>query len=100
MERNMYGVFISTQMSSPLTDPVDEKFTLDVVKLTLTAVSTVLVGARTEVNEVMGGCARQTQVAYDKAKSLLGLVDETNRIITPLLKRVEADINEPIKLPR
>jgi hypothetical protein len=68
MERNLYGVTIATQTSSSLTDPVDEKWSLEMVRLTLSTTSDLLAGTRSEINAVMGGCARQSQLNYDKAK--------------------------------
>jgi hypothetical protein len=90
IESDVYGVLIATQMSSSLNDPADEKLTLQVVKIALSRAATGLADGKSEINNIFGTCARQDQLTYDRAKALLNLVDETNKIIAPMLRRVAA----------
>jgi hypothetical protein len=94
LDRALYGAYIATAMSSSAMSSypsvTDEKFALELVGVTLSLASRLFGDARSELNAVYGGCGRQSQLAYDKAKLLMGLVEEGNKIIPPILRRVEA----------
>jgi len=87
---SLYGAMIATEMSKSITDPADENDTLPVVKVALELVTSFLSSARSTMNQVVGGCARENQLAYDKAKSLMNLIEEASSIVSPTLRRVEA----------
>jgi hypothetical protein len=70
----------------------DEKVTLEVVHITLKTTLKLLADQRSGANSVMGGCGRNSQLLYDKAKAFMALVEETNRLVTPMLRRVEKAI--------
>lgn len=71
-------------------DPIDERFTLDTAKLTLIQLSKALDDGRGEVNRIFGDSCGRRQIVYDNAKILLDHVTQINKIIVPLLKRIES----------
>jgi hypothetical protein len=95
----LWGVWPAISISSTLHDPVDEFVTLRVVEHTLATTDKFLKTARSEMNEIFGGCGRLSPVAYDKAKVLMGLVEEIGMVIRPMLSRVKAAIEKPLLQP-
>ena len=64
----------------------DERITLGNVKGALEAIMRSVKSARGKLDQVLGGCARQRPLAYDKATSLLLLVQEVEKFVVPLLQ--------------
>jgi len=84
----LYGTTFLVDLASKMTDPTDEMWLLVDASVALSSLSNALGTARSEINRVIGGC--QGRLAYDQAKSLLGLTDEARSITMPMLTRVRA----------
>ena len=89
LERDLYGAAVAIQISSELQYSIDEKLTLGAVKNSLEQIANFAKLARSDLNRILGDCARQRRLAYDKATSLLLLVQEGEKFTTPLLRRIE-----------
>ncbi len=89
MERDLYGAVVAIQISSELQYSIDEKLTLGTVKVALEQTANFATFARGDLNRILAGCARQRRLAYDKATSLLLLVQESENFTIPLRRRIE-----------
>jgi hypothetical protein len=69
---------------------IDETNSLITVKPTLSQAARFVASAHDELNEILGGCARRSRLAYDKANSLMLLVEEVGKVVVPMLQRVES----------
>lgn len=85
----LYPMVFVVQIASFLTDPGDEKMAVTLAATPLSQLSKSLDSARDEINRIFGSC-RQYPLIYDQAKSLMNLIDETQKTVQPILKRVEA----------
>lgn len=86
---NLYPMVYVVSIASFMTDPGDEKTVVTLAANPLSQLLKSLDGARDEINRIYGSC-RQYPLVYDQAKSLMNLIEETQKIVQPMLKRVEA----------
>jgi hypothetical protein len=95
---SLYGATSASQISTVLQYELDEKVTLFNIKGLLENTMNSVKSARAQLNQILGGCARQRRLAYDKATSLLALVDDVGKIVGPILQRVT--VNMLVPFPR
>ena len=95
MERDLYGAVVAIQTSSWVQYSLDGKLTLSVVKIALEETANYAKFARGDLNRILGGCARQGRLAYDKTAGLLLLVQEVEKFTVPLLQRIELSMLQP-----
>jgi hypothetical protein len=94
----LYGAITAAQISIMLEYELDERLTLSNIKDTLESTLEVVKSTRDELNQLLGGCARQRRLAYDKATNLLALADDVGKVVTPVLHRVK--LNMLLPFPR
>lgn len=87
VDRQLYPMVLVVQLSSLMTDPIDEGFSNATASIGLSNLSKALDTAKGEINRIFGSCG-QSRLAYDQAKALMALVDETRNVILPILARV------------
>jgi hypothetical protein len=92
IEHQLYGLVVAAGISDGMQYKIDEKLTLGMVKTTLEAALNSVTHTRGELNRIIGGCARQRRLPYDKATSLLTQIEEVGRVLAPMLPRVQINM--------
>jgi hypothetical protein len=87
VDRQLYPMVLVMQLSSLMADPVDESFSNATASIGLSNLSKALDAAKGEINRIFGSCG-QSRLAYDQAKALMALVEETRNVILPMLGRL------------
>jgi hypothetical protein len=95
MVHDLYGATVASQMSTTLQYRLDERITIGTVKNALEQAARSVKFSRGELNQILGGCARQRRLAYDKATGLLILVEDVGKLVAPMLQQIEISVLQP-----
>jgi hypothetical protein len=84
------GAAVAAEMSASLmTNIKDESLALQVLENALKTASKTSVSARSGMNDTLGKCS-DNPLLYDKAKTLIGIIQEGSTLISPMLRKVQA----------
>jgi hypothetical protein len=83
----LFGAQYAVRVASMITDPLDELAVLDLIRTALSQSINSVVSSKEELLKISGTCG-QNPAAYDKAKTLIRLLDVVDRSLRAIIQKI------------